>query len=435
MKKRLVVTATGDSLFTNDFPAEYDAELKEITEKIAEGEIRITNLETNISEYGEYASAYSGGTWINVLPKDFEYLTKYGFNYYCTANNHAMDFSYHGLLSTLEELDKRGLAHSGTGKDLESAQAPAIIEVNGKKVGIIAFATDFEVASKAGLATPAIAARPGVNYLGSTEYWQIDYEDMQALKKIAEKCHINDDFNYSVATGYSLPSPDGLFKFGKALFCYDGSRPTSMCNKADKERIINSIKKAKEYCDYVFVYSHCHASPEGVKDDAPELLKEIDRACIDAGASAVIGSGTHQIRPIEIYKGKPLIYSLGDFTYQGMRVRELPADFLLKYGCDVNASAHEGLMARSKNNTIGLQTLEECFLTLLPKMEFEGEEMIKMELLPVSLGFNREGDMNGLPYIAKGEEAKKIFDILDKVSKPYGTKLSFDGEKITVDLK
>lgn len=435
MKKTLVLTATGDSLFTADMPKEYDADLKEISAKIAEGEVRMTNLETNISNYGKCASAYSGGTWINLLPEDFDYLTKYGFNYYGTANNHTMDFSYHGLLSTLDELDKRGLAHSGSGKDLNSAGAPAIIEVNGKKIGIIAFTSDYENASKAGLATPAIAARPGVNYLGSVEYLQVDAEDVEAMKKIAKKCHINDYFEHEVATGYELPTPEGLYKFGNALFCYDGSKPTSACNKADKERIVESVRKAKEVCDYVIVFSHCHAIKEGDEESAPDFLIEIDKACIDAGASAVIGSGTHQIRPIEIYKGKPLIYSLGDFTYQGMRVKQLPADFLLKYGCDLNATAWEALMARSKNNTIGLQTMEECFLTLLPKMEFEGEEMVKMEMYPVSLGFNREGDMNGLPYIAKGEEAKKIFDIVNRLSIPFGTKMSFDGEKITVDLK
>ena len=68
-------------------------------------------------------------------------------------------------------------------------------------------------------------------------------------------------------------------------------------------------------------------------------------------------------------------------------------------------------------------------------MEFDGEDMVKMEMYPVTLGFNREGDLNGLPYIAKGEEAKKIFDIVNELSIPFGTKMTFDGEKIIVDLK
>lgn len=65
MSKRLSVTGTGDSLFVADFPAEYDEELKEIASVIGENDIRITNLETNVSEFGDFGNAYSGGTKIS----------------------------------------------------------------------------------------------------------------------------------------------------------------------------------------------------------------------------------------------------------------------------------------------------------------------------------------------------------------------------------
>ena len=106
MKNKLKITATGDSLFVADIPSEYDADMAVISEYIAKGEVRITNLETNISKFGDFPGAYSGGTWLNVEPEDFDDLTKYGFNYYGTANNHCMDYSYHALLSTIDELDK-----------------------------------------------------------------------------------------------------------------------------------------------------------------------------------------------------------------------------------------------------------------------------------------------------------------------------------------
>ena len=59
MSKRLSVTGTGDSLFVADFPAEYDAELSEIAKVIGENDIKITNLETNVSEFGDFGNAYS----------------------------------------------------------------------------------------------------------------------------------------------------------------------------------------------------------------------------------------------------------------------------------------------------------------------------------------------------------------------------------------
>ena len=80
MKKNLTMTFTGDALFVADFPKSYDEDLKEISDVIKGVDVRITNLETNISEFGDYANAYSGGTWLNTEPEDFKYLEKYGFN-------------------------------------------------------------------------------------------------------------------------------------------------------------------------------------------------------------------------------------------------------------------------------------------------------------------------------------------------------------------
>ena len=57
MSKNLTVTGTGDSLFTNDFPQEYESDQKELAEKIGECDIKITNLETNLSEFGDFGNA------------------------------------------------------------------------------------------------------------------------------------------------------------------------------------------------------------------------------------------------------------------------------------------------------------------------------------------------------------------------------------------
>ena len=40
------------------------------------------------------------------------------------------------------------------------------------------------------------------------------------------------------------------------------------------------------------------------------------RAVIDAGADVFVGHGPHVLRGIEIYKGKPIFYSLSNFIFQ-----------------------------------------------------------------------------------------------------------------------
>ena len=433
MKDKLTISATGDALFVADIPKEYNNDLKEISEYIGQCDVRISNLETNISRFGDFPNAYSGGTWLNTEPEVFDDLCKYGFNYYGNANNHCMDYSYHGLLSTIDELDKRGLAHSGTGRNIDEASAPAVIDVDGKKVAIFAVTTTFEVASKAGYETKTLKGRPGVNYLGMSRYYQITPEMEKQLIEIAKVSHVNGYRNLSIKGGFVLPDKEGLYNFGGLSFCSDGSKKGTECNAKDLARIVENIKKAKEKYDYVIILIHCHDIKTDKHEDVPEFLEELAHACIDAGVCAVIGSGTHQLRAIEMYKGYPIFYSLGDFIYQGMRVPLLPADFMQKYGCDINAPAMEGLMARSKGGKLGLQADKKNFMTVIPKIEIVDNKVNSIEMMPVVAGFDREGKLNGLPYYAKGEEAKEIFDDLVRLSKPYNTKLSFTDGMIRLE--
>lgn len=433
--KKVKVTATGDALFVADIPKEYDADMAIIKEFIGKGDVKITNLETNVSKFGDFPNAYSGGTWLNTEPEVFDDLTRYGFNYYGTANNHCMDYSYHGMLSTIDELDKRGLAHSGTGRSLSEAAAPAIIDVDGKKIAIFAVTAEYETASKACDETTTLKARPGVNYVGYETYYPADKETVEMLKTVAAKTRINGQRELNIAGGFVLPDPDGIFNFGGIKFCYDCSKKKTECNKKDKERIVNAIKVAKEKYDLVLILIHCHTVKTDIHEEVPDYLEELSHACIDAGASAMIGGGTHQLRALEIYNGCPIFYSLGDFIYQGMRVPILPVDFMEKYGVDKNATAWEGLMARSKNNTIGLQVHKCNFMTVIPYMEFNDDgKLAVLNMLPVVAGFKKEGKLDGLPYHAKGAEGQEIFDVLSKLSAPYGTKLKLIDEMIKLML-
>ena len=424
MDKKLTVSATGDALFVADIPKEYyEGDFKAVSEFINSCQIKITNLETNVEKFGDFPNAYSGGTWLNTEPEVFDHLTKFGFNYYGTANNHCLDYSYHGLLSTIDELDKRNLAHSGTGRSLAEASAPAIVKAGDKKVAIFAITTTFETASKAGEETKLQKARPGVNYVGHETFYPIDKEGVEQLKNIAKTTRVNGHRELSIQGGFVLPDPDGIYNFGGIKFCYDGSKKKTECNKADKERVINAIKQAKKEYDYVLVLIHCHDIKTDRHQDAPDYLEELSHACIDAGASAMIGGGTHQLRAIEIYKGCPIFYSLGDFIYQGMRVPILPADFMTKYGLDINATAMDGLMKRSQNGKIGLQAKKCNFMTVIPKMTFDGETLTDLTMMPVVAGFDKAGKLNGLPYFAKGQEAEDIFNELVNLSTPYQTNL------------
>jgi len=73
------------------------------------------------------------------------------------ANNHSLDFEIRGLLDTIQYLNQAHIAHAGAGVNQEGAQTPAILDIQGIKVGFVA-ATDNEPAFAAGKQTP------GTNY-------------------------------------------------------------------------------------------------------------------------------------------------------------------------------------------------------------------------------------------------------------------------------
>ncbi|MBR2870850.1 MAG: CapA family protein [Clostridia bacterium] len=421
MSKKLTVTGTGDALFVAQFPEYYNGQKKQITDFINKHDIKITNLETNLSDYGDFANAYSGGTWINTPKEYFDHLKSMGFNFYGNANNHCMDYSYHGMLSTIEELDKHGVAHAGTGKDLAQAEKPAIIEIDGKKIAIFAIDASFEVASKAGRATDNFIGRPGVNYLRHSTAYKVTEEQMQSLKEIAKYTKINYNRDFNIATGYVTPDPEGVFVLGKTTFTTKQDAPKTACNPKDKQRHVDLIKQAKKENDYIFVQIHCHDDDDVSHANPPEYLIEFCKACIDAGASAIFGGGCHELRGIEIYKGKPIMYSLGDFIYQGPRVEKLPADFMEQYGVDINATAEHALDVRSRGGKVGLHLNKENYLTVLPSLSFEGDELVDIKLLPVGLNFDKKDLTNGLPMVAGQEEQKEILSVLNRLSKPFGT--------------
>ena len=96
---KIKICATGDLMLLKKFPEEYDFE--EIYNIINKCDVKITNLESVVSNFNCFASTFCGGQWINSEPIVFDDVLKYNFNLYSCANNHSMDYSFDGLISTM----------------------------------------------------------------------------------------------------------------------------------------------------------------------------------------------------------------------------------------------------------------------------------------------------------------------------------------------
>jgi poly-gamma-glutamate synthesis protein (capsule biosynthesis protein) len=77
------------------------------------------------------------------------------------------------------------------------------------------------------------------------------------------------------------------------------------------------IEKAKNYhkADYIIIYVHWGSEYKKIANDEEQLF--LSHFCIDCGADVVIGTHPHVTQNIEIYKNKPIFYSLGNFIFNG----------------------------------------------------------------------------------------------------------------------
>jgi poly-gamma-glutamate capsule biosynthesis protein CapA/YwtB (metallophosphatase superfamily) len=431
MRKKMSFSASGDSLMVRRLPKGYDG-LWPVSEFIKSADARLTNLEAVISDYDCFPSTYSGGTWVNATPDVLPDLLSFGFNMFGCANNHSMDYSYGGLLSTIKAL--KGVPFAGIGRNLEEAIKPAVLETPSGRVGMLSVTSTFNDAARAGTKTGVLPARPGLNAIRSHTVYTVTPEHMKALKEIAKGTKINGENDNSKKEGFSAPDPEGCFSFGGIMF-REGSTDGKMtyCNKADLERTRKIISEALNYVDYLVVMAHSHQIKGSVYHEPDYFFEEFCRACIDAGAAAVIGGGTHQLKPVEVYKGKPIFYSLGNFIFQNNFVKYLPPDFMEKYGLPPDCTAEEALNARCKNGTIGLQTDPANYRSIIPYFEVEGESVKKLILKPIELGFDKPGILKGLPYEADVETANGICEHLKNISRDYGTIMRFTGGCIEVE--
>ena len=162
-------------------------------------------------------------------------LTAVGIDVVSHANNHAMDLSEPGMLSTAAALDAVGIAHAGRYGDV------ALVDHNGTKIAVV-------------------AAHSG------------------------ECClNVNDLHEVSGAVTWADQNADLV------LFSFHGGAEGSRAR-------------------------HVPGKPEVAWGEQRGDVKALARTAIDAGADLVLGHGPHVLRAMEVYRGRLIAYSLGNFV-------------------------------------------------------------------------------------------------------------------------
>jgi poly-gamma-glutamate synthesis protein (capsule biosynthesis protein) len=198
-----------------------------------------------------------------VAPSVMEFLASLGFDLMSLANNHAWDLGDCGVAETRASAAAHGVAHAGTGPDVETASAPGYLSVGDFTIGLVAATTSHDERA---------AIRHAVN--GVWTGWQEDWDrNLAAVREAADQADFVIFYQH----------------FQLDLDEFAGLSPGEATGDG-----------------------HMWA------EDVAEWQTDFARAVLDAGASIYVGHGHRAFDGVEVYKGKPLLRQLGGLAYQGL---------------------------------------------------------------------------------------------------------------------
>ena len=402
----------------------------EVSAFLRRADARFVNLETTLHRGEYHANQFSGGSYLRADPETMEDVKEYGFNLLSFANNHSMDFDRGGLMATKKAVDDAGVVNAGAGANLDEAAAPAYLETPNGRVALISVVSTMgtplsaSAAAMAGKQSRRYPGRPGVNGLRIEEYLQVTQGQLDTILEISKLSKINAQKDIERAEGYFPPLPEGTAALKELQFRVgDTTRYVTHPHAEDMARVEKAIYEAQLQADYILVSIHSHEIGGDSKEEPAAFLEEFAHRCVDAGAHAVLGHGPHLLRPLEIYKKRPIFYSLGDFAIHLESIPFAPEEMYAKQGMTSDDTLRDLFRERSADYTRGLMRDRRMMEAVIPYFEMEDGELTKLEFMPIELGFAEPMWRRGNPHFS---DRHGIIEHLSEISAAYGTKISID---------
>jgi len=200
-------------------------------------------------------------------PADAAALVNAGLKVCSFASNRCFRMGQEGFLNTLDVLKEKNLHVIGAGRNIAEARKPALLNVKNTKIAFLGYNSVVAPGSEAQADKPGCAP-----VRASTSYQQVDWQPGTPPKIITSA--FSDDLS----------------------------------------AMVDDIRKAKEQADVVIMSIHwgVHLIPAVIAT----YQYEVGHAAIDAGADLILGHHPHILKGIEVYKGKPIFFSIGNFAFE-----------------------------------------------------------------------------------------------------------------------
>ena len=258
------IFAIGDVAVNREQP---DTIFELVHEQIRQHDFAFAQIEAIYSKLGE-VNVSGTSSPLRGDPANVAAIGRAGFNLASFASNHCMDYgisAFHDTIAHFRAIP--GMHLFGAGSNLAQARKPVIVEHQGNRIGWLAYCSILPI-----------------------RYWaDVDRPGCAPAR---------------ARTIYETLEPD-----------QPGTPPRILTYPHDEDlaHMLADIQALKAQVDVVMVSMHW-----GLHFKEGELATyetKYARLAIDAGADVILGHHQHILKPVEIYKGKPIFYGLANFAF------------------------------------------------------------------------------------------------------------------------
>ena len=434
-RRDISIALGGDAMITRRMQAFQEPRFLRLRDLLHNADLSLVNLEMLFHDY-ESSWQWSSATYTRSDPKNLAELKWLGIDAVTTANNHSFDFSEGGFLTTLEHCRAADLAAAGGGRDLDAARAPAYVDTARGRVAVLGATSTFSEQSRAGSGRPDFPGRPGVNALRHNLTHHVRPEVFDALRQANRELGYTEEHAFYRHFGFrgdDAVEDANALDFLEHKFVRDEcfARRTAL-NREDQAGIGNWIRGAQKQADWLVYGVHCHES--GAEGDfhghsrlsPPEFLVDFAHWTIDQGCAAFVSHGPHFLRGIEIYRNRPIFYSLGNFIFQNESVLRLPHEAYRRFNLGFDHTPGDYLDTRSGGGTRAFAADPVFWQSAVAVCNYSGGDLREVVLHPIDLGFGRPIPQRGRPLLAAEPIARQTLEWLQQVSRPFGTEIAIE---------
>jgi poly-gamma-glutamate capsule biosynthesis protein CapA/YwtB (metallophosphatase superfamily) len=362
--------ATGDVAPDREDPRECFALARDT---LRGGDVVFCQLECNLTERGVRLPQARHTHRSNI--KAAQAMKDAGFTVVSWAGNHCMDWGNDGFFDTIENLEATGLAVVGAGQNIAAARAPVFQSAGDATIAFLAYSSILPMNYW------AEENRPGCAPMRAhTIYEQIELDQPGTPARIHTYAH-----------------------------------------REDLAALVADIAAAKKRADLVVVSLHwgIHFVPAVLA----AYQREVAHAAIDAGCDLIVGHHAHILKAVEVYRGKPIFYSLCNFAID---LRMTPEHAASKGFQEIKV-----LAPRWEPDFDSLYNMPpDAKKTMIVKAEIEGKRFGRIGFLPCYV--NRQAQ----PEIVKNGDPRfaEVVDYMNEVTQAVGqdTRYIVEGDDVWV---